>query len=113
MSQEEQYIPPKPNMTKEQISYIEQLFNDPKAGIDWVNKTFNSLKDASGTIPRATFGPKIVEIAKSLGAPEPNQESLEAAVAAADPNGDGKITFDEFKNFCIDAGDGLLHLLGL
>ena len=44
-------------MTKEQISYIEQLFNDPKAGIDWVNKTFNSLKDESGTIPRATFGP--------------------------------------------------------
>ena len=113
MSQQEQYIPPKPNMTKEQISFIQQLFNDPKAGIEWVNKTFNSLKDASGTIPRATFGAKMVKIAMSLGAPEPDKESLEAAVAAADPNGDGKITFDEFKNFCVEAGDGLLTLLGL
>ena len=100
-------------MSKEQIALIEKLFNDPKAGIEWVNNTFNKLKDQKGTIPRATFGPKIVEIAKGLGAPEPNPESLEAAIAAADPNGDGKITYDEFKNFCIAAGDGLLTLLGL
>ena len=86
------------------------MFNDPKTGIEWVNKTFNSLKDASGTIPRATFGPKIVKIAMSLGAPEPNKESLDAA---ADPNGDGKITYDEFKNFCVEAGDRLLTLLEL
>ena len=48
-----------------------------------------------------------------LGAPEPNEQSLEAAVAAADPDSDGKITYDEFKNFCVEAGDGLLVLLGL
>ena len=115
MSAEEQQgpEPPKPNMTQEQIDYIQKLFNDPQAGLDWVNKTFDSLKDESGTIPRETFGPKIKAIAMGLGAPEPNEESLAAAVAAADPDSDGKITYDEFKNFCIEAGDGLLLLLGL
>ena len=93
--------------------FIQNLFNNPQEGINWVNKTFNSLKDASGTIPRATFGPKIKAIAMGLGAPEPNEQSLEAAVAAADPDSDGKITYDEFKNFCVEAGDGLLVLLGL
>ena len=48
-----------------------------------------------------------------LGAPEPDPQSLEAAVAAADPDGDGHITYKEFKNFCVEAGDGLLLLLGL
>ena len=113
MNPEEQAAMPKVNMTKDQIDKIQKLFNDPKAGLEWVNNTFNSLKDGSGTIPRATFGPKIKDIAMGLGAPEPNPESLEAAVAAADPNGDGQITYDEFKNFCIEAGDGLLNLLGL
>ena len=103
----------KPNMSPQQISFIQNLFNNPQSGIEWVNKTFDRLKDQSGTIPRSTFGPKIKEIAMSLGAPEPNPESLEAAVAAADPDGDGKITYDEFKNFCVEAGDGLLLLLGL
>ena len=107
------YTPPKCNMSQQQISFIQNLFNNPQAGIDWVNKTFDSLKDHTGTIPRATFGPKIKAIAMSLGAPEPDPESLEAAVAAADPNGDGQITYDEFKNFCVEAGDGLLLLLGL
>ena len=103
----------KVNMKEEQIKFIQSLFDDPKAGLDWVNKTFDSLKDASGTIPRATFGPKIKEIAMGLGAPEPRPQDLEAAVAAADPNGDGKITYDEFKNFCVNSGDGLLILLGI
>ena len=103
----------KVNMKEEQIKFIQNLFNNPKAGIEWVNKTFDSLKDASGTIPRSTFGPKIKEIAMGLGAPEPRPQDLEAAVAAADPNGDGKITYDEFKNFCVNSGDGLLILLGL
>lgn len=49
---------------------------------------------------------------KCLEALEPNPESLEAVVAA-DPDGDGQITYDEFKNFCIEAGDRLLTLLGL
>ena len=105
--------PPKCNMSKQQIDFIQNLFNNPQSGIEWVNKTFDRLKDQSGTIPRSTFGPKITEIAMSLGAPEPNPEYLEAAIAAADPNGDGKITYDEFKNFCVEAGDGLLLLLGL
>ena len=113
MNQEQPYEMPKCNMTQEQINYIQKLFNEPKAGLEWVNNTFNSLKDGSGTIPRATFGPKIKQLAMGLGAPAPNEESLEAAVAAADPNSDGKITYDEFKNFCIEAGDGLLNLLGL
>ena len=103
----------KVNMKEEQIKFIQNLFNNPKAGLEWVNKTFDSLKDASGTIPRSTFGPKIKEIAMGLGAPEPRPEDLEAAIAAADPNGDGKITYDEFKNFCVNSGDGLLILLGL
>ena len=103
----------KPDMKKEQIEYIKNLFYNPQAGLDWVNKTFDSLKDASGTIPRATFGPKIKEITMGLGAPEPKPQDLEAAIQRADPNGDGKITYDEFKNFCIDSGDGLLTLLGL
>ena len=103
----------KVNMKEEQIKFIQNLFNNPKAGLEWVNKTFDSLKDASGTIPRSTFGPKIKEIAMGLGAPEPRPQDLEAAVAAADPNGDGKITYDEFKNFCVNSGDGLLILLGL
>ena len=107
------YQPPKPNMTQAQINFIQNLFNNPQTGIQWVNDTFNRLKDHTGTIPRATFGQRIKEIAMSLGAPEPNPQSLEAAVAAADPNGDGQITYDEFKNFCVDAGDGLLQLLGL
>ena len=111
--QDPNYQPPKCNMTQQQIAFIQNLFNNPQTGIQWVNDTFNRLKDSSGTIPRATFGPKIKEIAMSLGAPEPNPESLEAAVAAADPNGDGQITYDEFKNFCVEAGDGLLLLLGL
>ena len=111
---QQQYQPPKCNMTKQQIEFIQNLFNNPQSGIEWVNNTFNRLKDPkSNTIPRATFGPKIKEIAMSLGAPEPNPQSLEAAVAAADPDGDGKITYDEFKNFCVEAGDGLLLLLGL
>ena len=103
----------KVNMKEEQIKFIQNLFNNPKVGIEWVNKTFDSLKDASGTIPRSTFGPKIKEIAMGLGAPEPRPQDLEAAIAAADPNGDGKITYDEFKNFCVNSGDGLLILLGL
>ena len=113
MAEEQNYVAPKPNMTQEQIDFIQKLFNDPQAGLEWVNKTFNSLKNDSGTIPRDTFGPKIKEIAMGLGAPEPNEESLAAAVAAADPDSDGKITYDEFKNFCVQAGDGLLTLLGL
>ena len=111
--QDPNYQPPKCNMTQQQIDFIQNLFNNPQTGIQWVNDTFNRLKDSSGTIPRATFGPKIKEIAMSLGAPEPNPQSLEAAVSAADPDGDGKITYDEFKNFCVEAGDGLLLLLGL
>ena len=107
------YQPPKVNMNKQQIDFIQNMFNNPQLGIQWVNDTFNRLKDASGTIPRATFGQRIKEIAMSLGAPEPNPQSLEAAVSAADPDGDGKITYDEFKNFCVEAGDGLLLLLGL
>ena len=103
----------KVNMKEDQIKFIQNLFEDPKKGLEWVNKTFDSLKDESGTIPRATFGPKIKEIAMGLGAPEPRPQDLEAAVAAADPNGDGKITYDEFKNFCVNSGDGLLILLGL
>ena len=67
--------------------------------------------DESGTIPRATFGPKIKSIAMRLGAPEPKPEVLEGAIAAADPNGDGKNTFDEFKNIYIEADDGLLALI--
>ena len=100
-------------MNQQQISFIQDLFNNPQKGIAWVNNTFNRLKDASGTIPRSTFGPRIKEIAMSLGAPEPDPQSLEAAIQAADPNGDGKITYDEFKTFCVEAGDGLLILLGL
>ena len=107
------YQPPKVNMSKQQIDFIQNMFNNPQLGIQWVNDTFNRLKDASGTIPRATFGPKIKQIAMSLGAPEPDPQSLEASIQAADPNGDGKITYDEFKNFCVQAGDGLLLLLGL
>ena len=103
----------KPNMSPQQISFIQNLFNNPQAGIDWVNNTFNSLKDQSGTIPRATFGSKIKEITMGLGAPEPKPEDLEAAIQRADPNGDGKITYDEFKDFCVASGDGLLTLLGL
>ena len=49
----------------------------------------------------------------ALGAPEPTPEDLEAAIQRADPNGDGKITYNEFKDFCIYSGDGLLTLLGL
>jgi len=104
---------PQYNMKEQQVAFIQNLFNNPQAGIEWVNNTFNSLKDQTGTIPRATFGDKIKAIAMGLGAPEPKPEDLEAAIAAADPNGDGKITYDEFKNFCIDAGDGLLNLLGV
>ena len=100
------------SMQPQQLSYLQNLFNNPQAGIDWVNNTFNQLKDQSGTIPRATFGQRIREIAISLGAPEPQPQDLEAAVQAADPNGDGMITYDEFKNFCVNAGDGLLALLG-
>ena len=113
MAEEQNYVPPKPNMSQQQIDFIQKLFNEPQAGLEWVNNTFNSLKNESGTIPRDTFGPKIKAIAMGLGAPEPNEDSLAAAVAAADPNGDGKITYDEFKNFCVQAGDGLLNLLGL
>ena len=113
MAEEQNVEPPKPNMTQEQIDFVQKLFNDPQAGLDWVNNTFNSLKDASGTIPRATFGPKIKEITMGLGAPEPKPEDLEAAIQRADPNGDGKITYDEFKDFCVASGDGLLTLLGL
>ena len=94
-------------------AFVQNLFDNPQAGIEWVNNTFNSLKDASGTIPRATFGPKIKSIAMSLGAPEPKPEDLEGAIAAADPNGDGKNTFDEFKNIYIEADDGLLALIGV
>ena len=111
--QNQQYQPPKVNMNQQQIAFIQNMFNNPQAGLQWVNDTFNRLKDASGTIPRATFGQKIVEIAKSLGAPEPDPISLEGAIQSADPNGDGKITFDEFKRFCVQSGDGLLLLLGL
>ena len=103
----------KPNMSQEQIAFIQNLFANPQAGLDFVNKTFDSLKDASGSIPRATFGPKIKEITMGLGAPEPKPEDLEAAIQRADPNGDGKITYDEFKDFCVASGDGLLTLLGL
>ena len=103
----------KVNMKEEQIKFIQHLFDDPKAGLEWVNKTFDSLKDESGTIPRSTFGPKIKAITMGLGAPEPTPEGLEAAVSRADPDGDGKITYNEFKNFCVDSGDGLLTLLGL
>ena len=103
----------KPNMTQDQIAFIQNMFNNPQAGIDWVNNTFNSLKDQTGTIPRATFGEKIKAITMGLGAPEPKPQDLEAAIQRADPNGDGKITYDEFKNFCIDSVDGLLTLLGL
>ena len=102
-----------PNMKQEQIDFIQNLFNNPEKGLEWVTNTFNSLKDESGTIPRSTFGPKIKKITMDLGAPEPRPEDLEAAIARADPNGDGQITFDEFKNFCVDSGDGLLILLGL
>ena len=111
--QNQQYQPPKVNMNQQQIAFIQNMFNNPQAGLQWVTDTFNRLKDASGTIPRATFGQKIVEIAKSLGAPEPDPISLEGAIQSADPNGDGKITFDEFKRFCVQSGDGLLLLLGL
>ena len=104
---------PKPEMDQAQIDFIKNLFDNPQAGIEWVNKTFDSLKDETGTIPRATFGPKIKKIAMDLGAPEPRPEDLEAAVAAADPDGDGQITYDEFKNFCVNSGDGLLILLGV
>jgi Ca2+-binding EF-hand superfamily protein len=100
-------------MSQQQIDFIQNMFNDPQRGIEWVNNTFNRLKDPSGTIPRATFGHKIKEIAMSLGAPEPDPLSLQEAINAADPDGDGRITYDEFKNFCVQAGDGLLHLLGL
>ena len=104
---------PKPEMEQAQIAFIQNLFDNPQAGIEWVKKTFDSLKDESGTIPRASFGPKIKAISMGLGAPEPKADDLEAAIQRADPNGDGKITFDEFKNLCIDSGDGLLTLLGL
>ena len=103
----------KVDMKEQQIAFIKNLFENPEAGIEWVNKTFDSLKDETGTIPRATFGPKIKKIAMDLGAPEPRPEDLEAAVAAADPDGDGQITYDEFKNFCVNSGDGLLILLGV
>ena len=110
--QDQQYQP-KVNMNQQQIAFIQNMFNNPQAGLQWVTDTFNRLKDGSGTIPRATFGPKIKEIAMSLGAPEPDPISLEGAIQSADPNGDGKITFDEFKRFCVQSGDGLLLLLGL
>ena len=29
---------PKPNMRPDQIAFIQNLFNNPQAGIDWVNK---------------------------------------------------------------------------
>ncbi len=103
----------KVDMKEQQVAFIKNLFDNPAAGIEWVNKTFDSLKDETGTIPRATFGPKIKKIAMDLGAPEPRPEDLEAAVAAADPDGDGQITYDEFKNFCVNSGDGLLILLGV
>ena len=104
---------PKPEMDQAQIDFIKNLFDNPQAGIEWVKKTFDSLKDESGTIPRSTFGLKIRAISMGLGAPEPKVGDLEAAIQRVDPNGDGKITFEEFKNFCVDTGDGLLTLLGL
>ena len=91
----------KVNMKEEQIKFIQHLFDDPKAGLEWVNKTFDSLKDGSGTIPRATLGGKIKAIAMGLGTPEPRPQDLESAVAEADPNGYGQITYDEFKKFCV------------
>ena len=53
------------------------------------------------------------ELLLAQKAPEPKPEDLEAAIQRADPNGDGKITYDEFKDFCVASGDGLLTLLGL
>ena len=41
------------------------LFDNQQAGIEWVNNTFYSLKDESGTIQRV----KIKAISISLGAP--------------------------------------------
>ena len=102
-----------PNMTPEQIAFVENLFKNPKEGLEWTKKTFDKLKDESGTIPKESFGPKIKEVAMSLGAPEPVPEDLEAAIERVDINKDGKIVFEEFVNFCVGTGDGLLILLGL
>ena len=79
-----------------------EVVNDPARLEEELKKAFDKMDaDKKGYISHEVLKNALIEQAKALGLPkpekEPTEEEIEKARKIADPDGSGKITFENFK----------------
>ena len=80
---------------------IKAVVNDPAKLEEELKKAFEKMDaDKKGYISHETLKAALIEQAKALGLPkpekEPTEEEKEKAGKLADPDGSGKITYENF-----------------
>ena len=80
---------------------LKAVVNDPAKLEEELKKAFEKMDaDKKGYISHETLKTALIEQAKALGLPKPEKEPTEEEKAAArkiaDPDGSGKITFENF-----------------
>lgn len=81
---------------------LKEVVNDPARLEEELRKAFDKMDpEKKGYISHEVLKTSLIEQAKALGLPKPEKEPTEAEKEAArklaDPDGSGKITFENFK----------------
>jgi Ca2+-binding EF-hand superfamily protein len=85
---------------------IKAVVNDPAKLEEELKKAFEKMDaEHKGYISHEVLKAALIEQAKALGLPkpekEPTEEEKEKAKKIADPDGTGKITFENFKKLAL------------
>ena len=85
---------------------IKAVVNDPAKLEEELKKAFEKMDaEKKGYISHEVLKAALIEQAKALGLPkpekEPTEEEKEKARKIADPDGTGKITFENFKKLAL------------
>ena len=87
---------------------LKAVVNDPAKLEEELKKAFEKMDaDKKGYISHEVLKTALIEQAKALGLPkpekEPTEEEREKARKIADPDGTGKITFENFRKLALAA----------
>ena len=81
---------------------LKEVVNDPAKLAEQLKLAFDKMDtDKKGYVSHEVLKAALIEQAKALGLPKPEKEPTEAEKEAArklaDPDGSGKVTFENFK----------------
>ena len=85
---------------------VKAVVNDPAKLDEELKKAFEKMDaEKKGYVSHEVLKTALIEQAKALGLPkpekEPTEEEKEKAKKIADPDGSGKITFENFKKLML------------